>query len=79
MTEEDTPVSRDGHGADRPMSYQYLVGSTVDYEESLMGSKFVITNPNATTTCGWAFFYYQRFCLTNSLRETFWALVQVLI
>lgn len=33
-------------------SMQYLVGSTVDYKEDLMGSNFVITNPNAETTCG---------------------------
>ncbi|MFV8819766.1 iron-sulfur cluster insertion protein ErpA [Haliea sp. E17] len=35
-----------------PMSYQYLVGSEVDYTEGLEGSRFVINNPNATTTCG---------------------------
>lgn len=35
-----------------PMSYQYLVGSVVDYKEGLQGSQFVINNPNATTTCG---------------------------
>ena len=35
-----------------PMSYQYLIGSEVDYKESLEGSMFVINNPNATTTCG---------------------------
>jgi len=34
------------------MSYQYLVGSTVDYSEGLQGAQFVINNPNATTTCG---------------------------
>ena len=34
------------------MSYQYLVGSTIDYKEEVMGSSFVIQNPNATTTCG---------------------------
>lgn len=34
------------------MSYQYLVGATVDYVESLHGSQFSIKNPNATTTCG---------------------------
>lgn len=51
--EDDTPVSRDGVTVlIDSLSYQYLVGSTVDYEESLMGSKFVITNPNASTTCG---------------------------
>ncbi|MBS9779045.1 MAG: iron-sulfur cluster insertion protein ErpA [Moraxellaceae bacterium] len=34
------------------LSYQYLQGSTVDYVEGLEGSRFVINNPNATTTCG---------------------------
>ena len=34
------------------MSYQYLVGSEVDYSEGLEGSRFVVNNPNATTTCG---------------------------
>jgi iron-sulfur cluster insertion protein len=35
-----------------PMSFQYLAGSEVDYTEGLEGSRFVINNPNATTTCG---------------------------
>ncbi|WP_139850393.1 iron-sulfur cluster insertion protein ErpA [Acinetobacter pullicarnis] len=35
-----------------PLSYQYLVGSKVDYIEGLEGSRFIIDNPNATTTCG---------------------------
>ncbi len=34
------------------MSYQYLVGSTVDYQEGLQGAQFLVKNPNATTTCG---------------------------
>ena len=34
------------------MSAQYLAGATVDYEEGLEGSRFVINNPNATSTCG---------------------------
>ena len=34
------------------MSYQYMVGSEIDYTESLMGSQFQIRNPNATTQCG---------------------------
>jgi iron-sulfur cluster insertion protein len=34
------------------MSMQYLQGATVDYKEELMGSNFVIKNPNAQTTCG---------------------------
>lgn len=35
-----------------PMSYQYLVGAVIEYEESLAGSRFTIKNPNAGTTCG---------------------------
>ena len=34
------------------MSMTYLSGATIDYKEELMGSQFVIKNPNATTTCG---------------------------
>ena len=34
------------------MSIQYLMGSVVDYESGLMGSRFVVSNPNATSTCG---------------------------
>lgn len=34
------------------MSMMYLNEAVVDYEESLMGSQFVIKNPNAQTTCG---------------------------
>ena len=34
------------------LSYQYLHGSTIDYQEGLEGSRFVVNKPNATTTCG---------------------------
>jgi len=34
------------------ISYQYLVGSVVDYIQGLEGSRFIVENPNATTTCG---------------------------
>ena len=34
------------------MSMQYLQGATIDYKEDLMGSSFVINNPQAQTTCG---------------------------
>lgn len=33
-------------------SFQYLEGATIDYVDDLDGTKFVIKNPNATTTCG---------------------------
>lgn len=35
-----------------PMSFPYLQGSEVDYTEGLQGSRFVVNNPNASTTCG---------------------------
>ena len=35
-----------------PMSLQYLIGGTVDYTEGLEGSRFVVNNPNASSTCG---------------------------
>ena len=35
-----------------PMSFPYLIGSKVDYLEDLQGSRFVVSNPNAKSTCG---------------------------
>jgi iron-sulfur cluster insertion protein len=34
------------------MSMQYLTGATIDYRDEIHGSQFVISNPNAQTTCG---------------------------
>ena len=34
------------------LSIQYLMGSTVDYTEGLDGARFVLNNPNATSSCG---------------------------
>lgn len=34
------------------MSMQYLQGARIDYKEELMGSNFVINNPNASSQCG---------------------------
>lgn len=34
------------------MSMQYLTGSTIDFKDDIMGSNFVVNNPQATTTCG---------------------------
>ena len=53
VDEEDTCVSRDGANlVIDALSLQYLAGSTIDYTEDLSGSKFIVKNPNATTTCG---------------------------
>jgi len=34
------------------MSWQYLQGATIRYSDGVMGSSFVIDNPNAQSTCG---------------------------
>lgn len=53
QNDDDTAVVKDGVTLlVDPMSYQYLAGSEVDYQEGLQGSQFSIKNPNATTTCG---------------------------
>lgn len=35
-----------------PMSFQYLAGAEIDYQEGLEGAQFVIKNPQAKSTCG---------------------------
>ncbi|WP_111642369.1 iron-sulfur cluster insertion protein ErpA [Marinimicrobium alkaliphilum] len=53
LAEDDTIVDRDGVKVVLDaMSYPYLAGSQVDYQEGLQGARFVVNNPNATTTCG---------------------------
>ena len=53
IDEEDTCVTKDGANlVIDPLSLQYLAGSVIDYTEDLMGSKFIVKNPNAITTCG---------------------------
>ena len=51
--EDDTLVEKDGVVVlVDPLSYQYIEGAQLDYTEGLEGSRFVVSNPNATTTCG---------------------------
>ncbi|WP_110654299.1 iron-sulfur cluster insertion protein ErpA [Salinicola halimionae] len=51
--EDDTVIDNDGVSlVVDSLSYQYLVGSTVDFEEGLAGARFIIRNPNAQSTCG---------------------------
>ena len=53
MDDEDTCVTENGANlVVDPLSLQYLAGSTIDYVEDLTGSKFIVKNPNAITTCG---------------------------
>jgi len=51
--EDDTRINKNGVTLlIDPLSYQYLVGAEIDYQEDVQGAQFVIKNPNARTTCG---------------------------
>ena len=53
VAEDDAVIDREGVSmVVDAMSYPYLDGSVVDYIEDLNGSQFVVTNPNAASTCG---------------------------
>ncbi len=53
VNDGDTAIEKDGVTfLVDSMSYQYLIGAELDYQEGLMGSQFMIKNPNASTTCG---------------------------
>lgn len=53
VNEDHTSVEKDGvQLLIDSMSFQYLVGAKIDYLEDLSGARFVIENPNATSTCG---------------------------
>ncbi|THH38786.1 iron-sulfur cluster assembly accessory protein [Aliishimia ponticola] len=34
------------------VSLPFLAGATIDFSEELIGARFVIDNPNATSSCG---------------------------
>ena len=53
MEEDDTAIEKSGVMLlVDPLSYQYLVGAEIDYNENLQGARFVVVNPNASNTCG---------------------------
>ncbi len=53
LAEDDTQIVTEGVAlVVDAMSLQYVLGARVDFEDGLEGSRFVIHNPNAQTTCG---------------------------
>ncbi len=53
VSTDDTVVEKNGATVIVDVtSMQYLNGSEVDYLEGLEGARFVVNNPNATSTCG---------------------------
>lgn len=53
VAEDDTIIENKGASLlIDPLSYQYLVGAKIDYVEGLEGSRFIVDNPMASSTCG---------------------------
>ena len=53
VSEDDTVIEKQGVKLlIDPMSFQYLIGAEIDYQENLEGARFVIKNPGASNTCG---------------------------
>ena len=53
VAEDDAQVEQEGVKVlVDSLSYPYLDGASLDYQESLEGSRFVVTNPQASATCG---------------------------
>ncbi|MFZ0254777.1 MAG: iron-sulfur cluster insertion protein ErpA [Gammaproteobacteria bacterium] len=53
LQDDDTVVENSGVKlVVDPLSLQYLSGASIDYREDLQGSRFVVSNPNASSTCG---------------------------
>ena len=53
IAEDDTVIEKKGASLlVDSLSFQYLLGAKIDYVEGLEGSRFIVDNPMATTTCG---------------------------
>ena len=53
ISEDDTVMEKNGVKLlIDPMSFQYLAGAEIDYQENAEGAQFVIKNPGASSTCG---------------------------
>lgn len=52
--DKDSTIIEAGEGnfAIEPMSLLYLMGSTIDYKTSIIGSQFEVDNPMSKSSCG---------------------------
>ncbi|MEM7177555.1 MAG: iron-sulfur cluster assembly accessory protein [Pseudomonadota bacterium] len=52
-TEGDLVIEGSGHTVlIDPESLPFLSGSVIDFKDELIGARFAVDNPNATSTCG---------------------------
>lgn len=52
---EDDDLILEGEGQQvvvDPVSLPFLAGAVIDFEDELIGARFVIVNPNAASSCG---------------------------
>ena len=50
---DDVVIERSGHKVlVDPVSLPFLANAVVDFSEDLIGARFVIENPNASSSCG---------------------------
>ena len=53
ISEDDTVMEKNGVKLlVDAMSFQYLAGAEIDYQENAEGAQFIIKNPGAASTCG---------------------------
>jgi iron-sulfur cluster insertion protein len=53
INEDDTVMEKNGVKLlIDAMSFQYLAGAEIDYQENAEGAQFIIKNPGASSTCG---------------------------
>ena len=51
--EDDVKLEKDGQTVlVDPVSLPFLTGATIDFTEELIGARFTIDNPNASSSCG---------------------------
>jgi len=51
--EDDLVIAKDGLSVlIDPVSMPFLAGATIDFSAELIGARFVVQNPNATSSCG---------------------------
>lgn len=50
---DDIVINQDGIAVlVDPLSMQYLEEAQLEFKDDLLGSRFIVNNPNAATTCG---------------------------
>ena len=53
IKDDDSVIKKDGACVViDSLSMNFLLGATIDFSEEIIGARFIINNPNATSSCG---------------------------